>query len=255
MTRDTVSVVIPVFNARPFIREALDSVYLQRSPGLSVEIVAVDDGSTDDSRELLKEWSASHGDMDLRVLSHESPKGPALARNAGVKSASGRYIAYLDSDDLWLPEKLKTQVSFMKDTGTAFSFTSYEFGDERGKGTGRIVRAPGEIDYGKALTRTVIFTSTVVLDRELIDEKLLMMEDVPSEDTAEWWKLLKSGVRAGGIDRVFSIYRRNSGSLSANKIRACGRIWNLYRRVEGLSFVRSAFCFVQWAARATLRRI
>nr|MCR5304318.1 glycosyltransferase family 2 protein [Lachnospiraceae bacterium] len=177
------------------------------------------------------------------------------ARNTGIRNSSGRYLSFLDSDDLWLPDKIRCQVEFMKERECSFSFTSYDFGDEQGHSTGRTVRAPEKLDYRHALTRTVIFTSTVMFDREKIPKDILVMPDVPSEDTALWWKVMRNGYTACGIDRIFTIYRRSGNTLSSDKVEACRRIWNLYRSVEGLSLARSAACFVMWAARATLRRI
>ena len=134
-------------------------------------------------------------------------------------------------------------------------FTAYEFGDADANGTGRIVHVPETLCYREALSRTVIFTSTVLFDLERISKELVRMPEVKSEDTATWWKILRNGHTAYGMDEVTTIYRRPANSLSSNKLEAMRRIWGLYRKQEGLSLMNSMRYFMGWAARATLRRI
>ena len=143
----------------------------------------------------------------------------------------------------------------MEQTGAAFSFHSYEFGDEKANPTGRIVRAPKTLNFRQALSRTVIFTTTVMFDTEKIDMEIIHMPQVPSEDTATWWRILKSGYVAYGLDENLAIYRRPGKSLSSNKLVAIERIWFLYRNIANLSVAASLFYFVGWAVRATLRRL
>ena len=114
---------------------------------------------------------------------------------------------------------------------------------------------PERLSYREALSRTVIFTSTVLFDREKLPDSLLVMPDVPSEDTALWWQILRAGHTAFGLDENLVIYRRPKKSLSSNKAKAVKRIWGLYRKQEGLSALKSAWYFCFWAVRATLRRI
>ena len=143
----------------------------------------------------------------------------------------------------------------MEKTGAAFCFTSYEFGDEEARGTGKIVKVPDSLTYREALSRTVIFTSTVMFDTDKIDRKLLYMPYIASEDTAAWWKILRTGVTARGLNEVLTVYRRPGKSLSSNKFVAVKRIWNLYRKNEGLGVASSLWYMAGWAVRATLRRI
>ena len=168
-------------------------------------------------------------------------------------SAIDFYI--LDADDVWEMDKLEKQIAFMEKTGAAFSFHSYEFGDEKARPTGKIVHAPATLNFRQALSRTVIFTSTVMFDTENIDMEIIHMPMVPSEDTATWWRILKSGITAYGLDENLTIYRRPPKSLSSNKLIAMERIWFLYRNIANLSVLESLFYFGGWAVRATLRRL
>ena len=143
----------------------------------------------------------------------------------------------------------------MKEKDVAFSFTGYEFADKDGKGLGKIVRVPDEITYRQALCNTTIFTSTVMFDMDKLSKEDIMMPYVKSEDTATWWKVLKMGHNAYGIDESLTLYRRMGESLSSNKIEALRRIWNLYRKVEHLNVVYSFYCFCLWAVRAVARRV
>lgn len=249
-----VSIVVPVYNAENFIQATVAMVQAQTFEDW--ELILVENGSTDDTKLILKDLQDNTLDKRIKVIFFENEEGgPAPARNKGVQEATGRYIAYLDADDVWKRDKLEKELAFMKEHDYGFVFTSYEFGDEKAVGTGKYVRVPSELVYKKALSRTVIFTSTVLFDTEKIGKELIKMPVVPSEDSACWWNILKNGHVAHGLDEVLVIYRRPAKSLSSNKGKAITRIWNLYRNVEKLSVVESAWYFVGWAVRATLRRL
>lgn len=258
MDTDTlVSIIVPVYNAGAYIEETLRMV--ERQTYENWELILVDDCSSDNSRELIRAYkgrAASTGSrQNIRLIELEKNSGAAVARNAGIDASAGRYIAFLDADDGWMRDKLQKELAFMKEKQAPFVFTAYEFGDEHGRGTGKVVHVPETLSYRKALTRTIIFTSTVLLDTEKTGKELIHMPVVASEDTALWWKLLRHGHKAYGMDQVLTIYRRPARSLSSNKFKAIWRIWCLYRKEERLSLLKSAYCLVLWAIRATLRRI
>ena len=218
------------------------------------ELLLVDDGSEDDSREKIRE-SMESGDARIRLIEKQQNEGAARARNTGIEASKGRYVAFLDADDLWMPDKLEKELAFMKEKQAAFVFTAYEFGDEDAKRTGKVVNVPPSLTYFKALSRTVIFTTTVMLDTERTGRELIRMPEVKSEDTATWWKILKNGFTAYGLNEVLAVYRRPARSLSSNKLEAIRRIWNLYRKQEKLSLWYSVYNLFFWAVRATMRRL
>jgi teichuronic acid biosynthesis glycosyltransferase TuaG len=191
----------------------------------------------------------------LHLIEKEQNEGVAAARNSGLERAQGRYLAFLDADDVWHEEKLERQLAFMEEKGAAFSFTAYEFGDEQAQGTGKVVKVPPTLDYRQALSRTIIFTTTVMFDLTAIDKALLEMPKIKSEDTATWWRVLRNGHLAYGLNETLAVYRRPPLSLSASKIEAVRRIWYLYRQAEGLGLFASGWHFVFWAVRATWRRL
>lgn len=248
-----ISIVVPVYNAESYIKKTIEMVRIQTYTDW--ELILVDDASTDKSVKVIEEELALQPDERIRLVKKEKNAGAANARNAGVDLAAGRYLAYLDADDVWMADKLEKELQFMQDREVGFVFTGYEFGDEEANGTGKIVHVPEQLTYRQALSRTVIFTTTVLFDTEVIPKELIRMPDVKSEDTATWWQILRSGYTAYGMDEVTAIYRRPASSLSSNKFEAMKRIWNLYRRVEKLGFFVSCYYFCFWAIRATLRRI
>lgn len=249
----TVSIIVPVYNVEKYIEAAMDSVRSQSWQNW--ELLLVLDGCTDKTEAVIDDYCQRVRDQRIRMIRQPRNMGAAQARNRGLKEAEGRYIAFLDSDDLWLPDKLSRQLAFMEEKQAAFSFTGYEFADENGKGLGRIVRVPEKMNYQDALKNTTIFTTTVMFDTEKISRELLEMPQVKSEDTALWWKVLRSGFTAYGLDENLALYRRSGSSLSSNKLEAVRRIWNLYRRVEGLPAGRSMYYFCFWAVRAVKRRV
>lgn len=249
---DLVSIIVPVYNAGIYIEETIKMVCAQTRQNW--ELLLVDDCSSDDSRERIESCTPK-GDDRIRLIKKPVNEGAARARNTGIREAEGRYIAFLDADDIWMPDKLEKELAFMKEKQAAFVFTAYEFGDENAVRTGKVVHVPPVLTYHQALSRTVIFTTTVLLDTEKTGRELILMPAVKSEDTATWWKLLRSGFNAYGLDEVLAIYRRPARSLSSNKLEAIRRIWNLYRREEKLSFLYSCYNLIFWALRATLRRL
>lgn len=247
-----VSIIVPVFNAAAYIQETIDMV--QKQTYQKWELLLIDDCSTDHSVEVIKDCISSK-ETRIRLISKAVNEGAAKARNTGIDAAKGRYIAFLDADDVWKPDKLSREMAFMEEKQVAFVFTSYEFGDEHANGTGKIVHVPAVLTYRKALSRTVIFTSTVLLDLDKTGRELIHMPTVASEDSATWWKILRNGFCAYGLDEVLVIYRRPAKSLSSNKLIAVKRIWNLYRQEEQLSLLSSCTNLFFWALRATLRRL
>lgn len=250
---EIVSIVVPVYRAAAYIAETIEMV--RRQTYKNWELILVDDCSPDNSADIIQGIQPSHKEERIRLIRKEKNEGAAKARNTGIEAAKGRYIAFLDADDIWLPDKLERELAFMKEKQAAFAFTAYEFGDENAKGTGKIVAVPERLTYRKALTRTVIFTTTVMFDMTKLTKTQIQMPDVESEDTAAWWRILRAGYVAYGLNEVLAIYRRPAKSLSSNKLTAIRRIWELYRREEGLTVLVSIYCFCMWAMRATLRRI
>lgn len=255
VAEDKISIIVPVHNAGAYIANTVKMVEAQTYTNW--ELILVDDASTDDSVEKITsaiEESSFSQEHFVLILKNKNEKA-AAARNTGLDRASGRYIAFLDADDVWLPEKLQKELEFMKKERASFVFTAYEFGDEKAKPTGKIVHVPDKLDFKHALSRTVIFTSTTLFDTRHLDKKLIYMPLIESEDTATWWSILKTGVIARGLDESLVIYRRPAHSLSSNKLVAIKRIWRLYREIAKLNVFSSFINLVGWAYRATVRRI
>lgn len=243
-----ISIIVPVYNARPFLEATIGSVLAQTYRDF--ELIFVDDGSTDDSIEYIK----GINDDRIKILKNDK-KGVASARNYGLARAQGEYIAFLDADDIWDERKLEKTMAFMKKKDAGFVFTAYEFGDENARPTGKIVHVPEMMTYKKALSRTVIFTSTVIIDLSKVDRKFVYMPVIESEDTATWWNILRTGIIGYGLDESLTVYRRSGNTLSSNKLVALRRIWNLYRKNEKMNVIKSFICFVGWSVRAVARRL
>lgn len=259
-----ISIIVPVYNAEKYIATTIEMVC--RQTYRDWELILVDDCSKDRSVETIRECirkieasgekSQKHsGGQRIRLIQKPRNEGAAKARNTGIDAAEGRYIAFLDADDVWYPQKLEKQMAFMEKHDAAFVFSAYEFGDENAVPTGKAVHVPRLLHYKEALSRTVIFTSTVVLDTQKTGKELIHMPAIGSEDTATWWKILKAGFIAHGLDESLAIYRRPAQSLSSDKGVAVKRIWNLYRTVAELSAPAAVFYMFRWAWRASVRRL
>lgn len=250
MSAPLVSVITPAHDAGRFLRETLASVRAQTFTDW--EMVVAENGSTDDTRELLA--AAARADARVRVLTIGRPLGPAAARNAAIAEARGRYLAFLDADDLWLPEKLEAQLEFMRTTGAALTHTTFGFIDVAGSPIRRPHVALDPITYDRLLRRTGIGCLTVLLDRTQTGD--VRMPDLPShEDIALWLSILRRVGPARGLDRLLAQYRIVPGSVSSRPLRAASRMWRVYREVERLPLPRASWCFAQYAFWAALKRV
>lgn len=252
MDNELISIVVPVYNAEKYIQDTLNNILEQTYPNF--ELLLVDDCSNDNSFSILKKYEEA--DDRIHVYRLKENSGPAAARNEGISHAKGRYLVYQDADDLWNIQKLEHQLAFTREHGYAFTFTSYEFADEEGNRNGKIVHVPAKITYEEALSNTTISTITVMFDRmQIKDEILKMPEGVGGEDTATWWKILRHGYTAYGLDENLSVYRRYSGSRSSNKLYAIRVAWCNYRYRENLPILKCMKYFTGYVVRAIKRRL
>lgn len=237
-----VSIITPVYNAERFVEETIKSVQVQTYTNW--EMILVDDLSEDNSEDTIKKIQKN--DNRIKYIKLKENSGAAIARNTAIANAKGRYIAFLDSDDLWKSNKLEKQINFMKEHNYGFTFTSYELMSEEGSNLNKIVQVPKKINYDELLKNTIIGCLTVVIDRKLVGNFAMPLLR-KGQDTATWLKILKNYEYAYGINENLANYRLVQGSISSNKIGALKRTWNIYRNVEQLSLIKSCYvlgCYV-----------
>jgi len=246
---DRVSVVMPAYNAASTLEASMRSALEQTHA--DVELLVVDDCSTDRGWDLVERMARA----DPRVVPIRQPRngGVAAARNAGIEAASGRYIAFLDSDDRWYPDKLAAQLACMRESGARVGYAAYERVDESGRVLS-VVRPPARVTYADMLKGNVIGNLTGLYDRSLGEVRF---EKMGHEDYVFWLKLVRlaGGAVCAQPDRVLASYLVRSGSLSANKLRAARWQWRIYRDSERLGVLRAGWCFLHYAARAVHKRV
>ncbi len=245
-----VSIITPVYNAEKFIRETIESV--QNQTYTNWEMLLINDCSTDSSAEIIKEKAVE--DSRIKYIELDKNSGAAITRNTGISKAQGRYIAFLDSDDIWKSDKLDKQLALIREKDIGFCFTSYRYVMQDGVPTNKVARAPEKIDYNGLLKNTIIGCSTVLIDREVMGD-FRMTNVRRGQDTATWLQLLKRTEYAYGIYEDLVWYRVVDGSLSHNKWNAIKRTWNTYRNVEHLSLPKAMYVFVFYAYNALKKRI
>jgi teichuronic acid biosynthesis glycosyltransferase TuaG len=243
-----VSIITPSWNVENLIDETIRSVQTQTFGDW--ELLIADDRSTDRTPEIV----ASIGERDPRVRLIRMPEngGPALARQAAIDEAQGRFLAFLDSDDLWLPQKLERQLAFARAKKAALSYTAFRRIDAVHAVTGRLIEVPASLTYGQLLKNTAIATLTAMVDREIAGP--VTMKNEGYDDFCLWLSILKPGRTAYGLNEDLARYRVRGSSVSSRPLRSARWVWQIYRNVEHLSLVRSAWCFAHWGARAWLKR-
>lgn len=249
---DMVSIITPVYNCEELIRETIESVLSQTYKDW--EMLLVDDCSTDNSAEIINEYVKK--DKRIKYIKLKENSGAAIARNKALELSKGRFIAYLDSDDLWKKEKLEKQVKFMISNKYAFTCTDYEKIMENGESLKKIVKIPKKVNYNLFLKNTIIQTVGVMVDTYITGKEVLVMPNIRRrQDAATWCQLLKNGFDCYEVPENLSYYRVVNNSLSSNKFKAVKGTWFLYRKIEKLSFVKSCYCFCGYAFNAVKKRI
>jgi teichuronic acid biosynthesis glycosyltransferase TuaG len=241
-----VSVVIPVHNAADFIRAAIGSVQAQTYPNW--EIHAVEDGSTDDSAIILATLAAADPRIHIQQLTAQS--GPGPARNAGIRAAKGRFIAFLDADDLWHPEKLSRQIGWMLANHHVLTCTAYT----------RITVATGtETPIGvpaRATRANLLKTNTIACSSAIYDAThfgLRQMPPLPKRQDFAFWLALLANADAHGLNERLMTYHARPQSVSSAKGQAAVHTWRMYRHHLGLPLPKAAWYFANYALRGLTR--
>lgn len=239
-----VSVIMPTYNCAQYISKSLDSVIAQTVSDWEIQIV--DDCSTDNTFEVVSPYLDKYKNIHYHVLPKNS--GPAVARTVAIKKATGKYIAFLDSDDLWMPEKLEKQIAFMKKTGANFSATGYRWIDENGNDLHTAFIPPKKTDYKKMIRLSnPIGNLSVIYNQDALG-KFKVPEIKKRNDFALWLQILKKTDYCYGMEDVLGIYRvGRTGSVSSNKFKQAKYHWQLYHVIEKHNIIRSLYELGCWA--------
>ena len=241
MIKGLVSVIMPTYNCGVFIEETIVSIQAQTYQNW--EIIIVDDCSKDNTKEIVE--ALIENDSRIKYHCLETNSGAAVARTTSMKFAQGEYIAFCDSDDLWMPKKLEKQLKFMSDNDYAFSCTSYEQIDENGKSLDKIIKIINKTDYNRLLLDCPVGNSTV-----MYNVKKMGKFEVPNirkrNDDALWLTMLKKEKYIWGLSDTLMRYRIRQNSISSNKLAVIKYHWILYREIEHLNVFRSAFHIGYW---------
>lgn len=244
---DLVTIVTPSYKSEKYLARTIESVLAQKY--LSWELVIVDDCSPDNANELVEKYIKN--DRRIKLLRLDKNSGAAVARNAAIEAANGRYIAFLDSDDQWLPDKLARQIGFMQSKDIAFSYTAYEKLNEEGAVIGA-VRIPAKVSYAEMLKVSSIGCLTAMYDTHKLG-KIYMPLIRKRQDLGLWLRILRKVSYAYGLNEVLAQYQVRKDSISANKLDAAKYTWRLYREIEGMNFAVAGYYFAHYAVNGVLR--
>lgn len=247
MSNDLVSIITPAFRCAKVVGETIQSVIAQTHTNW--ELLIAEDCSPDNTRDVIRGWTQT--DERIKLIELERNGGPALARNAALAQARGRWIAFLDSDDLWLPDKLERTIAHATAHDAAFVFTGFRRMPADGSSAGRYIGTPGTLDYRQLLGNTAIATSTVLLDASKVGE--VQMRETYYDDFDCWLRILKPGRIAWGLNEDLMRYRMTQQSVSRNKRKSALKVWRAYRDLEQLSLPVAAWYFTNYAVRGLLK--
>lgn len=238
---ELVSIITPLYNAEKWILETANSVKAQTYSNW--EWIIVNDCSTDSSLKLVEELAATDG--RIKVITNSVNLKTAKTRNRGIREAKGRYIAFIDSDDIWVPEKLEKQISFMKKNGVSFSYHAYKKFRDSLACQGAVINVPESVDYKELLKTNSIACLSAIYDVEILG-KIEMPDGYKArEDYLTWLKILRTrNIKAYGLSDCLGYYRILNNSYSGNKIEVSKIQWKLYREVEKLNLFQAIPTFI-----------
>jgi len=249
MLNNLVSIVTPSFNSSQFIIRAIESVLSQTYK--EWELIIVDDGSEDNSVESIENFIKNKDQIYLIKLNKNI--GAANARNEALKVAKGRYIAFLDSDDIWCTNKLELQIKFMRLNNYPISFTSYEIIDQYSQLMHKEVHCEKKVSLRFYVKNTIIGFSSSMIDRKLVQHDFKFSNLKVAEDLLFWIEIFENGYKAYGLDLILLKYRVHSKSLSANKYKSAKQILKIYLYKFG--YIRAIYYFCFYTFNAIKKRV
>ena len=229
-----VSVITPAYNAEKFIEQCILSVKQQTYSNW--ELVVVDDASTDNTAALIKQMAAA--DQRIQFIKHQYTQGAGSARSTALKQAKGQFIAFLDADDLWHPDKLKTQVAYMQKHKVNVCFSSYELIDEQGQSLHTLIEALPVLTYKKQLKCNYIGNLTGIYNAEVLG-KIPISTIKKRQDWLMWLQALKISGKAFGISKALAYYRVRNNSVSSNKFKLVKFNFQIYRKELKFNLLKS----------------
>lgn len=236
-----VSIITPVYNAERFLPQAIESVLAQSYQNWELLLV-VDNKSRDNSSQIAEE--AASADSRIRVIKNQTCNSASSNRNQALKVARGEYIAFLDADDLWQPDKLSYQIAFMHKNNFQFTFHPFERIDENGDRIG-IVNHYSEVSYQDILSNSYIAGClTVILSKDIIKD--IFFKEGPQEDMSFFLDILRAGVIGHSIPKILGSYRVTRGSRSGNKLNSISDRWKLLRKRENIPFLKAIVLMLRY---------
>lgn len=245
-----VSVIMPCYNMEGFVADTIRSVRNQTF--VDWELLIVDDASTDGTVALVQSLAEQDDRIDFSINPEHA--GIAPTRNSCIKKSKGRFLAFLDADDIWHPEKLERQLHFMLERQIGFSYSSYDLIDESGQSLGKTIKAAGNLNYTAYLRNTIIGCSTVMVDTDRVGP-VVVPNFRTSEDAATWLDILKKGFVAYAIEEPLTSYKIRQKSASSNKLKASADLWKVYRQNEKLPFFKAVYFFSCYVFNAIKKRL
>lgn len=242
-----VSIVMPNYNSEKYVEATLKSVLAQTYQNW--ELLFVDDCSSDASLALVRAFA----DERIRIFSMEKNGGAARARNKAIEEARGKWIAFLDSDDLWVPEKLEKQIAYMQNNDISFSYTDYEVIDENNAIISMFRPRLDICRYEDILKHNHIGCLTVIYNADKLGKVFMPTDAIKREDMACWLRILKTGEQAHCLHECLAQYKVHANSVSSNKWQMMKYQWQVYRKVERIHTLRSIYYLAYWAIAGVLK--
>jgi len=238
---ELVSIIIPTYNTEKFIRATLQSV--QNQTHKNWEMILVDDASTDGTVSVIEEFAKN--DSRIKLFKLEKNSGNGFARNIAVEKAVGKYIAYLDADDLWFSNKLEKQIGFLKANNLHFTFSFYDCIDEEGNSLNRRVEAPINLTYDELFFCNYVGNLTAIYDADYFG-KIILEATQKRQDWRLWLTILKQIQVTKPVPEPLAFYRIRKNSISSSKFKLIKHNFGVYREFHGFNFVFSVLLMVRF---------
>ena len=245
-----VSVIMPCYNTERYIAQSIESILSQTYKNW--ELIITDGPSSDNTPSIIRRYCEQ--DKRIYLIIPNQHQGIAEARHTSIQNSHGRFLAFLDSDDIWVNDKLEKQVAFMLQNGFAFTYGNYEIIGMDGKPIGKVIRNGGIVDYHKYLKNTILGCGSVMVDKERIGE-ILQPSDSVNDDMGLWCSILRNGIKAYPINDVLYYYRIRDNGASSHRFKMMKSVWNVYRQQEKMTIYDAFCCFASYAFNAIQKRL